>query len=71
MDGLRYAESHEWVSVDGDVATVGISDFAQVVIRRCVISAICKHSQPSASKMHCNPDSASPQFGQPAGHGSL
>jgi glycine cleavage system H protein len=26
---LRYSEEHEWVSVDGDVATVGISDFAQ------------------------------------------
>lgn len=29
MSGLRYSEEHEWVSVDGDVATVGISDFAQ------------------------------------------
>ncbi len=24
----RYAKTHEWVSVEGDVATVGISDFA-------------------------------------------
>ena len=24
-----YAKSHEWVVVDGDTATVGISDFAQ------------------------------------------
>ncbi|MDO4517986.1 MAG: glycine cleavage system protein GcvH [Bacillota bacterium] len=24
-----YAKSHEWVVIDGDVATVGISDFAQ------------------------------------------
>jgi len=29
MSGLRYSEEHEWVSVDGDVATVGISNFAQ------------------------------------------
>eukprot|EP00892_Ulva_mutabilis_P008773 jgi/Ulvmu1/6268/UM028_0126.1 len=29
MEGYKYAESHEWVSTDGDVATVGISDFAQ------------------------------------------
>jgi len=29
LDDLRYAESHEWVKVDGDVATVGISDYAQ------------------------------------------
>ncbi len=25
-----YAKSHEWAKVDGDVATVGISDHAQV-----------------------------------------
>lgn len=30
MDGLKYAKSHEYVKMDGDVATVGISDFAQV-----------------------------------------
>lgn len=28
-DNLRYAESHEWVSLDGDIATVGITDYAQ------------------------------------------
>lgn len=27
--GLRYDKEHEWVRVDGDVATIGISDFAQ------------------------------------------
>ena len=26
---LRYTKSHEWVLVDGDIATVGITDFAQ------------------------------------------
>ena len=26
---LKYAKSHEWVSLDGDVATIGITDFAQ------------------------------------------
>lgn len=26
---LKYTESHEWVRIDGDVATVGITDFAQ------------------------------------------
>ena len=26
---LRYARTHEWVRVEGDRATVGISDFAQ------------------------------------------
>ncbi len=28
-DHLRYTASHEWVSLDGDIATVGISDHAQ------------------------------------------
>ena len=27
-EDLKYAPSHEWVRVDGDIATVGISDFA-------------------------------------------
>ena len=29
IDGLRYADSHEWVWVDGNIATVGITDYAQ------------------------------------------
>jgi len=28
-EGLRYSESHEWVKVEGDIAVVGVSDFAQ------------------------------------------
>jgi glycine cleavage system H protein len=28
-DDLRYSEQHEWVRVEGDTATVGITDFAQ------------------------------------------
>lgn len=26
---LKYTKDHEWISVEGDVATVGITDFAQ------------------------------------------
>ncbi|HOJ20402.1 MAG TPA: glycine cleavage system protein GcvH [Armatimonadota bacterium] len=26
---LRYAKSHEWVRVEGDLATIGITDYAQ------------------------------------------
>ena len=26
---LRYSKDHEWVAVDGDIATVGITDYAQ------------------------------------------
>jgi len=29
MSDVKYTEEHEWISVEGDVATVGISDFAQ------------------------------------------
>lgn len=28
-EGLKYTKSHEWVRVDGDIATVGITDHAQ------------------------------------------
>lgn len=28
-ENLKYTKDHEWVLVDGDVATVGITDFAQ------------------------------------------
>jgi glycine cleavage system H protein len=26
---LKYTRDHEWVNIDGDIATVGITDFAQ------------------------------------------
>lgn len=26
---LKYTKDHEWISMDGDVATIGITDFAQ------------------------------------------
>ncbi|MBQ2151043.1 MAG: glycine cleavage system protein GcvH [Bacteroidales bacterium] len=29
LEGLRYSDDHEWVKVEGNVAVVGISDFAQ------------------------------------------
>ena len=29
LEGIKYSESHEWVKVEGDVAVVGVSDFAQ------------------------------------------
>lgn len=28
-ENIKYTEDHEWVSVKGDIATVGITDFAQ------------------------------------------
>ena len=29
MESLRYSETHEWVKVEGDIAIVGVTDFAQ------------------------------------------
>jgi glycine cleavage system H protein len=29
MSGLRYTQEHEWIRVEGDVGTIGISPYAQ------------------------------------------
>ena len=29
VEGLLYSDSHEWVMVDGDIAIIGVTDFAQ------------------------------------------
>lgn len=29
LENLRYADSHEWVKLEGEIATVGITDYAQ------------------------------------------
>lgn len=28
-ENLKYTKDHEWISIDGEIATVGITDFAQ------------------------------------------
>ena len=28
-EGLRYTKDHEWIKVDGDTGTIGITDYAQ------------------------------------------
>lgn len=28
-EDLKYTKDHEWVKIDGDIATIGITDFAQ------------------------------------------
>lgn len=55
VDGLKYAKDHEWVKVEGDVATVGITDHAQVGVRgpscrvrRHPLAAACCHWARSA-----------------------
>lgn len=29
IEGLKYTEEHEWVAIEGETATIGITDFAQ------------------------------------------
>ena len=29
LEGLKYSESHEWVKVEGNIAVIGVTDFAQ------------------------------------------
>lgn len=29
LEGIKYSESHEWVKVEGNIAVIGVSDFAQ------------------------------------------
>lgn len=29
LESLRYSETHEWVKIEGDIAIVGVTDFAQ------------------------------------------
>ncbi|PKQ02779.1 MAG: glycine cleavage system protein H, partial [Alphaproteobacteria bacterium HGW-Alphaproteobacteria-11] len=29
MSDIRFTDQHEWVRVDGDIATIGITDYAQ------------------------------------------
>ena len=51
-DDLRFAKTHEWVAVDGDIATVGISDFAVKLLTDIVylsLPAVGKKFSPGES----------------------
>jgi glycine cleavage system H protein len=37
-DDLKFAETHEWIRVDGDVGTVGITDHAQAELTDIVFA---------------------------------
>ena len=39
-DDLRYSEEHEWVRLEGNRATVGITDFAQDALGDVVFVAL-------------------------------
>lgn len=42
QDGLYYTDKHEWVKIDGDTATVGISDCAQDLLTDVVFVELPK-----------------------------
>ena len=49
-DDLRYAESHEWVRVEGDNARVGITDHAQAELTDVVFVELPKAGAKATAK---------------------
>src|SRR3989338_2693309 len=47
---LRYTETHEWVSLDGKTATVGITDHAQKEISDVVFVELAKAGRQAKQK---------------------
>ncbi len=45
MAERKYSETHEWVAVDGDVATVGITDYAQAQLGDVVFLELPRKGQ--------------------------
>ena len=48
-ENLRYTKDHEWVSIDGNIATVGITDFAQGELGDIVYVDIASVGKPLAA----------------------
>ena len=49
-ENLKYAESHEWVLLDGDLATVGITEHAQAELTDIVYVELPKIGRRVAAK---------------------
>jgi glycine cleavage system H protein len=49
-DSLRYTESHEWLRLDGDIATVGITDHAQSELSDVVFVETPKPGKTAAAR---------------------
>ena len=47
---LRYAETHEWLSVEGDVGTVGITQFAVEQLTDVVFVELAKPGKTFTAK---------------------
>lgn len=49
-ENLKYSKDHEWVSIEGDIATVGITEFAQNELGDIVYVEIETKGKPLASE---------------------
>ena len=47
---LRYTKDHEWISIEGNVATIGITDFAQSELGDIVYVDIASKGKPLAAE---------------------
>ncbi|HSK11779.1 MAG TPA: glycine cleavage system protein GcvH [Phnomibacter sp.] len=50
-DNLRYTKDHEWISMEGNIATVGVTDFAQGELGDIVyvdVSTVGQHIEANA-----------------------
>ena len=52
-DSLRYAKSHEWVRINGDTATVGITDHAQAELTDVVFVELPETGRVLAAGDNC------------------
>lgn len=49
----RYTKTHEWIKMDGDVAVVGITDFAQEQLQDIVFAELPEVGQHVAAEEAC------------------
>ena len=42
IEGIKYADSHEWVKVEGNIGIIGISDYAQHSLGSSVACLVIK-----------------------------
>lgn len=53
-DEIRYSRDHEWLRIDGNIATIGITDFAQEQLTEIVfvelpqVGKVVEHTKPIA-----------------------
>ena len=52
-DSLRYAKSHEWVRIEGDTATIGITDHAQAELTDVVFVELPETGRVLAAGDNC------------------